>query len=634
MLYNEIFEPPILREENLIKLKNLSFESIREKLRFDLLLIYMQRIMNVKNLSIAEFALLASQAVSKKILEDLKQKYDKDLSEQLMNEIYLMFEKIRLFKQGELSSLDENEASVWIVKDDVFKSLQEGNIDFIKNIFHQRRTNLKLFFKLKELFVKINKLSYSKIKDCDIDILAKKLNDYEKAKIKVQRDKRRLLQKEEKQINTDIVENKSKKTKSSSNNSDVMMKIPIKLKEMTHSMVEQDKTKKLVPSIHKFFKAKHGNINSTNISVDRYKRYNSLGSSKINIKNKNNGYNNVDNWCKNPFRIDNINIKGRFHKPLKQEGYNKEITKVRFVRLEDYMKDFNEYKGYLQTEKFPIHPPKNQLVRFNDTFNYDLLTDDELQILDAESCSRSIEETDEDMTDAAIEDFLVPDDHISDDETESVKKIRKEKEKLVSKMSSELKISAINFNILDKKDALIQKYAIINLTNTQYPLPLYVQRVTKPDECDIDDNLFARIVLLIAGMQTKKDVYKLLVEKGIDISRKTVFDKLFESASLCYFVEPIEFETYVNKDYYDTLISSLRDKNNDKKKTESSTYMERLILLTHGSVSNADTRDEKIYRDLKAIYPQVTKQNLEKTIKKIAQVGYIFYPEFLDKLVI
>lgn len=655
------------------KLKELNFESVTERLKVDILVMYVERIMNTRHYTIADFAHAASESVDKQALEGLIQERGQEVSQKLMDIIHSMFDKLKLLKQNELLELTPEDTNIWIVKDDALKMFKDKNFDFLKTIINQKKTSIKLFIKLKELFVKVQKIDQGKIKDTDIDYMAKKLNDFEKARSKIEKEKTKQLQKEDKKQKPEPVEKKSQsqsvdnekeqepvkdnergqpkektKEKVKTNEKEktkekAKEKIKEKAKEKrvskvpeaTQKIVESDKPKKNMPSIQNFFtKVKHDNITDNSQNLDKYNRYNSIGTFKTKIINKEKGYTNFDIWAKDP-SADNqpdVDFETKFYKRQKPLTYRKDAIRVRFIRFEDYMKEFTEYKGYLQPDKFSFELTKYQLVRYAETFNYDLLTDDELQLLDAESCSRSNEESDEEAADTVVDDFLVPDDYVSDEETDSVKKIKQQREQLVVKMNEELKTIAIDFKKLNENDFLVQKYKVINLTGLPYPLPVKAAKPIRPEDTGLDDALFARIVLLVTGMQTKKDVYKLLCEKGIDISKKILLDKIFESAALCYYVEPAEFETYVTKDYYDTLITSLRDKNNDIPK-ESSTYMERLILLTHGSVSNAGTREEKIYRDLKAIYPQVTKQNLDKTIKRIAQVGYIFYPELLERLV-
>ena len=645
--YKNIFEPIELEPEDIEKLKEIDNEEMNDRISNEILLIYLQKAVSIKNLGISDFAITVKECLNSSLLESL-QSEEKDISQQLMDLIHLMFEKVKLLKQKELEELDADESSVWIIKDEVLKTLKDKKFDLLKNIINHKKTEIKLFLKLKELFIKVNKIDQGKIKDSDSDFMGKKLSDYEKAKLKIEKEKLKQQQveepkpkpqpKEEKKPkskqNTD--EKKPKKVKSSPKSSVKKEKKPIKVPEVTQKAVEQEKAKKATLSIHRYFitKNKEESTPENSQGHDNITRYKSIGGYKLRILNKEKGYSNIENWCKNPdtFCHEDIPLKTRFFKPQKPLGYDNTEPKSRFVRFEDYMKQFTEHRGYLSVDKRSINPPKNQLTRMDEMFNYELLTDDELQLLDAESCSMSNEESDEDIAETMVDDFLVPDDYLSDEDVDSVKKLKRYNREGESRMSEELKPININFKNLNEHDVLVQKYKVLNLTGLDYPLPVLPIKQIQGEDTAIDDTLYARIVLLVTGIQTKKDVYKLLSEKGIDVSKKTIFDKIFESAALCYYVEPSEFETYIEGDYYDTLVATLRNNNNALAK-DTSTFMERLILLTHGSVSNVGTREEKIYRDLKAFYPQVTKNNIEKTIKRIAQVGYIFYPELLEKLV-
>lgn len=645
-----------------------------DRLKTDILLLFFQKMTSHKNLSIGDFASIAIEAADQQLIEELKQDVDKNLPVQMMEIIHSVFEKVKLLKAQELTELDQDESSTWIVKEDAVKALKDKSLEFLRNIINKKKTILKLFLKLKELFVKVNKMDMGKVKEADSDTIAKKLNDYEKARLKVDKEKSKAVHKEEKKpkiksetkiepkteqenghengqemtTEVQIVEQKPPKMKKPPKQSVEKEKKPpktsdapkktvakekkaSKVSEPTQKVIEQEKIKKATPSIQKFFTVKAINVNENNQGYQKYNRYQSIGSFSIKILHKDAGKNNIEELFTNPPDQPIIDLETRFIRRQRPIDAKTTVNKVRFIRFEDYLKEYTEYKGYVLPDRFSAHPPKNQLARFNEAINYDLLTDDELQLLDAESCSRSNDESDEDLNDTIVDDFLVPDDYISDEETDSVKKIKRQKDELVMKMSEELKQAAIDFKKLDENDSLVQRYKIINLTSLPFPLSVIATKPLKPEDAGIDDALFARIVLLSTGMPTKKDVYKLLCEKGIDISKKTVFDKIFESAALCYYVEPNEFETYIKKDYYDTLIAGLRNKTGDILK-EFPQYMERLILLTHGSVSNTGTREEKIYRDLKTVYPQMTKLNLEKTIKRIAQVGFVFYPEVLERL--
>lgn len=83
--------------------------------------------------------------------------------------------------------------------------------------------------------------------------------------------------------------------------------------------------------------------------------------------------------------------------------------------------DFKEYKGMFRKSKNV--DPLNQVEEHSSLFNYEIETEDEIQLADADSI-KSNEQSENDDINSEVNDFLVDDDYCSGNEEDENEEIQ------------------------------------------------------------------------------------------------------------------------------------------------------------------------------------------------------------------
>ena len=61
--------------------------------------------------------------------------------------------------------------------------------------------------------------------------------------------------------------------------------------------------------------------------------------------------------------------------------------------------------------------------------------------------------------------------------------------------------------------------------------------------------------------------------------------------------------------------------------------MEQLIVLIHGLSNSSNDKEERLFKKLKdTYYSSVSKSHIEKNIRAITRIGFMFSKEFLKKM--
>ena len=177
---------------------------------------------------------------------------------------------------------------------------------------------------------------------------------------------------------------------------------------------------------------------------------------------------NLDLFLK--YQNQNIDIQIPLRQFKKPERKIKVPKKFKFLRFEQHDKKFSEYKGSLARfcGKLNAHNP---LQRYS-SINYELNSDEELSLLNAENCSNSreeIESEDDIVEDPEDKAFIVDDDYVSQDGEEKASKPHIRNRRFGPHLT-ELKPSCLSAEEIRKDVQLFARFAVINLAKMNYPI--------------------------------------------------------------------------------------------------------------------------------------------------------------------
>ena len=535
------------------------------------------------------------------------------------------------FKPSDIDSLQKKLNEVDRAKSKLERDWEKYKRDNQKHIEIQQKKIKDQLEKQKKEEDKRKKLEEKRLREERL----KKEKLEKQLKQQKEKEEKQLKQQKEKEEKQRLLEEKKEKQRLLKEEKAREQSAKKKNKKTVNNENELSKKQNIV-SIQNFFTKKQNcEIEKPKLAV-KFNRYSSFGGFDYKLVNPDKGRENIETLFglkqetefkeekieneENPFnrKIDFFSRKPR----IKEEG--KKLTK--FIRFEDYLNNASEYRGYIEREERP--KIKDQLVRFIQTVNYELMTDDEIQLLDADSLEGSMKDSEEDDADNHDNDFLVPDSYVSDNEDDT----NKANKKVNSTMLTELTPLKINFSEIGKEDEVIKKFKAINLWPKKFPIPVIPIKQLAPEEPKLDNIAFGRILRLSTGLPTKKRIYDTLIEQSIDFPKKLIYKTIQETSTICYFVNPVDFSEYVKEDYYTVLMRNIRNPGsiND---INGKTFLEALVLLLHGSLNTVENKDKKIYNLLKRKFRYLTKANLDKIIKNIARVGIVYHEEVLEKTV-
>lgn len=660
---DEVFTPLKLTEEEIQSISSKDSFKELSKIKLELLLFYSCELINIKDLDLSTFANKAKERLEIRCKELFMTEIGDEGLPKLMDLIHSLFEKLPLVKKNEAEPLKIKTIDFWQVKDKVLKKLKDEGLDVFQRLWTIKKNNAKLYLKLKDLTLKNRKVTEQKFKDSDIDMLQKKLNDFDKAKLKISKDWEKHVKIEQKKKESMVKEIKRREEKEEKERARIekeklklekerqkqeQIRLKKEEKEEKERKLKEEKLRKELEKkekeakkvqmltnsmeksqnklgIHNFFTKKDSLEKKETYTLVKFNRHSSIG--KFNFEPS------LDEA-----RLDKLNKlfsrnetgtglpQKKIFSKRKANVCAKEIRSS-FLRFEDYLKDCIEYRGYLQ-QKQQKYNCLEQLKRFDEKLNYKLMTDDELQLLDAESLEGSLKESEDEDLDEQMDDFLVPDDYISDCETDSFKKLRPAN---TGKMTLELQLRIHDFRVNEVDREKIHDFTMF-APNLEFPLEVIPIKQQKKDDIGIDNKTMSVVVRSITGLCTKKEIYKVLDSKELDKSRKTVYKNIQDQSKVCYYVNPVNVEEHLKIDYFDLLAETEEEKKKIKLR-KNSPFLKSLIKLLHGSPNTVEAKDKLIFSKLKKLFPNLTKANLDSTIKNIARVGTVFPQEYLEKLV-
>lgn len=320
----------------------------------------------------------------------------------------------------------------------------------------------------------------------------------------------------------------------------------------------------------------------------------------------------------------------------------KHSTAFRFVRFEDYKKDFKEYKGLFIDTTQKKRNPLNQLQKNLELFTYDIYTEDEIQCAYADSIKENDNDEDDNLDNEELDSFIVGDEYLSEDFSEEeecgpgltkLRRVSKNKNDKFSIFYDFKEDLNEELEFLELKD----KFTIINLTLDQFPLPF--EKILDDKNVVLNDKVtpvmteddFSKILLKIIGLPTKKAILQVLNDENIEFSRKDIYNKIKENGKIVHYVNPRDFRDYsIHRKYFDVMDKNLKGEKIDKKKIGN--FMERLCLIIHGCSNSSDYKEKHVFRALREYYEHVSKNHIEKNIKNLTRVGYMFQKNFLHNL--
>lgn len=104
-----------------------------------------------------------------------------------------------------------------------------------------------------------------------------------------------------------------------------------------------------------------------------------------------------------------------------------------------------------------------------------------------------------------------------------------------------------------------------------------------------------------------------------------------EHSQIVHFVDPKEFYSYViGWNYFDVLDANIKKQDLTKKYYQ--TFIEELILLIHGTSNSSQEKDERVYKKMKERYESASKIHIDKNIKRMTKIGYMFSKDFLAQM--
>ena len=323
----------------------------------------------------------------------------------------------------------------------------------------------------------------------------------------------------------------------------------------------------------------------------------------------------------------------------------KHCSSFRFIRFEDYKKDFKEFKGLFIDTTQKLRNPLNQIQKNLDLFVYDIYTEDELQCAYADSIKDNDNNSEDDKEHEELDSFIVGDEYLSDqgisEDEDGIKNLRKLRK---SKKSKDNNKFSVFYEFKEDKDnktleflELKGKLTILNLTLNKFPLEY--MKVVEENGVAVNDKVekvmtdsdFSEILIKLIGLPTKKSILQKLSDENIEFSRKEIYKKIKANGKIVHFVNPKIFKDYaIFFNYFDVLDKNLKEEIINKKKIGN--FIERLILIIHGCSNSSDYKEKHVFRALREYYEHVSKNHIEKNIKNLTRVGYMFKKKYLNKL--
>ncbi len=529
-----------------------------------------------------------------------------------------IFSRFDLKKKNQLPDLLNGEIYYWIIKDQLLKLFKEKSKMFVRHFVLLRKSYTKLVKKLIDLIVKKQKFLSGKFKPDIGKTLYKKLSDFESAKLRYETDKKKIEAKLELFLNPPPPPVVVKKVKEDLKNN------VFSPATWTSSSKSKKKNKsKKYNNLFGFFNKKKTLTMENYQNYKPYNRWKSLGSfSFSNMKLTSLNFEDFKNNTKIK-DTEKLDYRSNLNQIKQKEKENQKTkSNFKFVRFEDFLKEFKEYKGIFTHNiindllKDPLHQ--------HGIFDYNLFTEDEIQLLDADSI-KSDEMSIEEEKVNELNDFLVSDHYQSEnEENEDFDNYRS------SQIGTKPKIYEFNREGDELNLDLIQlqkNLSCIKLSSDPYPLPI----CSEDKEDVLDDMTLSTIIIQLIGLPTKKAIYDKLEEMKVKFSKKVIYNKIKEKGKIVYYVNPVNYNNIiVNKDYFELLDENLEGIEQPGKR--SPMFLENLILKIHGLINNTSLKEEKVYKKMKELYEMASKSHIDKNIRKIARTGFMFDSGYLKQM--
>ncbi len=463
--YKAIVEK-ILRER-----KNNSF-SLQEGNLADILIAYVTKLMWNSSGGLPAIAGIIRQECP-----DLHDKMESETDSKDSDFFYMdiigkLFDRVTLKIDFEIDGIPKKEDVFCLVKEVTISELKNLIFVELKQVVSLQRKLFNLLIKLRNIFIKMGKIS-DQTSTAERQIIHKLIGEYENQKIFYKKTETKCNHLLNDLKNHDSLElsrsGHVKKVKQASETSSVDQYCPHKQITKTNEVILNKN------SLEKFFvfdvtKQKFEKNPQSKIKEP----FNRLGVYHgVNRNIFTQGSKGLDQHFYGTSDIslpENSDIMTNCFPKHRQSQCEKKGFKL--LRFEDYTKSFFEYKGRFEKQNFKISP-RNPCVKYAN-INYDLNTEDEMSLLNAEDCSQSkieSESDDEIGENQEDKDFIVDDDYLSDQDN-SKKSIFNLNKKKGSGQIVELKPELIDFSLTPPESTLFKNYSVVNLTGMPFPIKL------------------------------------------------------------------------------------------------------------------------------------------------------------------
>jgi hypothetical protein len=393
--------------------------------------------------------------------------YSGNLHLQFINLVGQLFEQVSLKLDFEVPGLTARDFTFWLAKENSLAELKNPVFNELRLLLELKRRLFHFAIKIRLILSKIAKID-SETLPAEFANIQRHISDYETRK--------NLIKKSEVRYWNLIAAFKSPKT--DSQKTTMVSKKVKKLSSVRKSSRSSPDNQERNPGSNERPRTvgidAYLSIRPTRNTPSKLQQHGKLfnfnllgGFDKIQRDDSCQKRQNLDAYLKPPAINLDVELPLRhFSRPDKKV---KAAKKFKFMRFEQFDKKCTEYKGSLVRHNSKIDA-RNPYRKYSG-INYDLDSDDELSLLNAENCSVSREENEsEDDTPENPEDkaFIVDDDYISDDEGKQSQP-RTKARKLAS-VVTELKPSLLTAESIRNDVELFQRLAVINLTNLNFPI--------------------------------------------------------------------------------------------------------------------------------------------------------------------
>lgn len=289
-------------------------------------------------------------------------------------------------------------------------------------------------------------------------------------------------------------------------------------------------------------------------------------------------------------------------------------SRYKFIRFEDG-EEPREWKGTWSQEPCAIRG-RTPLVEAVDVVNYEIGSGDELQLLDAESCSRVSDES-EGSASAELSGFLVPD----DPETAETGRLHNPKE-------AELFPVLIDGAVTPQ---LLERYKAFCLVDQ--PAPFCVTRNDQSHKTETNPLLLRRFLLLLIGLPSRKEAMRLAETMQPGLTRRTA-SALIARARRVFVVNPARFASHPNPALYvSTFLQNYDLSAGVRIPSPQADWPAALAELLHGTSTSSVIKEERVTVPLMNAFPSVNRAALEKKIREVARPGLMVDVELLSNSV-